>query len=157
AETPKAWAKTALNTINGSITSAGFASGGIHQQLRGSIQIMDRFGEKLTLSEFPGQPLEGDGSSQFAGSLVGTYNGTFGQVRAYRYRRDSPFAPYNGDPANPNPYTAYDTQLLLEGGHTREVSKRLTVGARAYANIYSYYDDIQLLGGNPFHDDGRGD
>ena len=156
-ETPRAWAKTAINSINGSITSAGFASGGIHRQLRGSIQIMDRFGETSSLAAYPSTDLKGDGSSQFAGSLVGSYNGSFGQVRAYRYRRDSQFAPYNSDPGAATPYVAYDTQLLLEGGHTREVSKRLTIAARGYANIYSYSDHIVQIGTNPFDDVGRGD
>ena len=31
-------------------------------------------------------------------SVVGAYHGTFAQVRAYHYYRDSPFAPYLADP-----------------------------------------------------------
>jgi iron complex outermembrane receptor protein len=157
AETPRMWAKTALNSINGTVTSAGFAAGGVHQQLRGSLQVVDRFGETTTLPALPMQSLSGDGSSTFAGSLVGAYAGTFGQVRAYRYSRESPFAPYNGDATATPPYTAYDTQVLLEGGHTHEVNDRLTVAGRAYANLYFYRDHIIQPADNPFNDLGRGD
>jgi outer membrane receptor for ferrienterochelin and colicins len=157
AETPHAWAKTAINSINGTITSAGFASGGVHQQLRGSIQVMDRFGETSQLAAYPGTDLKGDGSSQFTGSLVGSYNGTFGQVRAYRYRRATPFVPYNSDLAAVTPYEAYDTQVLVEGGHTHEINKRLTLAVRGYANLYSYSDHIIQVAASPFDDLGRGD
>jgi iron complex outermembrane receptor protein len=157
AETPHAWAKTSINSINGSITSAGFAQGGVHQQLRGSVQFMDRIGETLTVPQIAPTSLTGDGSLSYAASLVGSYEGTFGQVRAYRYRRDSPFAPYNGDFTSAAPYHADDSQLLVEGGHTREVTKRLTVAARAYANLYSYTDHIIQSGDAPFDDQGRGD
>ncbi|MEO8550106.1 MAG: TonB-dependent receptor plug domain-containing protein [Kofleriaceae bacterium] len=157
AETPRAWAKTSINSINGSITSAGFAQGGVHQQLRGSLQFMDRIGETLSVPAIAPTSLSGDGSISFAGSIVGSYEGTFGQVRAYRYRRDSPFAPYNGDVTAGNPYYATDTQLLVEGGHTREVTKRLTIAGRAYANLYGYADHIVQQGSAPFDDQGRGD
>jgi outer membrane receptor for ferrienterochelin and colicins len=157
AETPHAWAKTSINSINGSITSAGFAQGGVHQQLRGSVQFMDRIGETLTVPDIAPTPLSGDGSLSYAASLVGSYEGTFGQIRAYHYKRDSPFAPYNGDVTSAEPYHAADSQLLVEGGHTRELTKRLTVAGRVYANLYSYTDHIIQTGDAPFDDQGRGD
>jgi len=157
AETPHAWAKTSINSINGSITSAGFAQGGVHQQIRGSVQFMDRIGETLSVPAIASNPLGGDGSISYAASLVGSYEGTFGQIRAYHYRRDSPFAPYNGDVTSANPYHANDDQLLVEGGHTRELTKRLTVAARAYANLYGYSDHIIQTSAPPFDDQGRGD
>jgi len=157
AETPRAWAKTSINSINGSITSAGFAQGGVHQQVRGSVQFMDRIGETLSVPAIAPNPLGGDGSLSYAASLVGSYEGTFGQVRAYHYKRDSPFAPYNGDVTSSEPYHADDTQLLVEGGHTRELTKRLTVAGRVYANLYSYTDHIIQTGDAPFDDQGRGD
>ena len=156
-DSPKAWAKTAINSINGSVTSAGFAQGNVRQQIRGTVQFMDRIGETLTLPVFPDQQLTGDGSEQLAASLVGNYNGTFGQVRAYRFRRDSPFAPYNGDPTAVPPYVATDTQLLAEGGHTHELTPRLTVSGRVYANIYRYTDHIIQINDAPFDDQGQGD
>lgn len=153
-ETPRAWGRTAIGSINGSITSAGFAQGGLHRQLRGTVQVMDRFGDTSSVPEI-GTDLRGDASRSYAASLVGSYGGSFAQVRAYRYWRDSPFAPYNGDPAAARPYTATDTQLLVEGGHTREIG-RLTVSARGYANLYEYTDHIIQEGAPPFDDLGQG-
>jgi len=154
AETPKAWGRTSINSINGSITSAGFAQGSVHKQVRGSIQIMDRFGDTTSVPEI-GSSLGGDASRSYAGSLVASYGGSFAQVRAYRFWRDSPFAPYGSDPSVKEPYRATDTQLLVEGGHTREVGK-LTLSGRAYANIYEYADHIIYSGAAPFDDLGQG-
>lgn len=154
AETPRAWGRTSVNSVYGSITSAGFSSGSVHRQVRGSMQIMDRFGDTTSVPEI-GSNLGGDASRSYAGSLVGTWGGTFGQVRAYHFYRDSPFAPYNGDPAAPRPYTADDDQLLVEGGHTRQIGN-LTLAARAYANLYQYTDHIIQQGAPPFDDLGQG-
>ena len=143
-ETPHQWARTSINSIAGSITTAGFARGDLVQQIRGSVQFTDRIGESSAVPGIgdPGTQLKGDGSMSYAASVAGTYNGTFAQVRAFRYRRDSPFAPYNGDPTSSNPYNEYNSQLLVEGGHTFDVSKRLTIVARGYANLYEFYDHI---------------
>jgi outer membrane receptor for ferrienterochelin and colicins len=158
ADAPKAWAHTAINSINGSVTSAGFAQGDVRESVRGTVQFMDRIGETLTLPDvFGDQQLKGDGSEQVAASLVGNYDGTFGQVRAYHFHRDSPFAPYDGDPTAVPPYTAYDTQLLAEGGHTHDITPRLSVTGRLYANLYWYSDHIiQENDQPPFDDRGYG-
>jgi outer membrane receptor for ferrienterochelin and colicins len=158
ADAPKAWAHTAINSINGSVTSAGFAAGDVRESVRGTVQFMDRIGETLTLpSVFGDQQLKGDGSEQVAASLVGNYNGTFGQLRAYHFHRDSPFAPYDGDATAVPPYTAYDTQILAEGGHTHDITPRLSVTARVYANLYWYSDHIiQDNDLPPFDDRGYG-
>jgi iron complex outermembrane receptor protein len=156
AETPKAWARTSINSINGSITSAGFAQGGVRQQVRGSVQIMDRFGETTHVDEVtPSQDLKADGSRSYAASLVASYGGSFAQVRAYKYRRDTPFAPYGGDFTASVPYYSTDTQLLVEGGHTHEIG-RLTLSARGYAKLYDYTDHIIYAGDSPFDDLGQG-
>ncbi len=157
ADSPKAWVKTSINSINGSVTSAGFAVGDVREQLRGTVQFMDRIGETLTLPDiYPDQNLKGDGSQQYAASLVGSYNGTFGQLRAYHFSRDSPFVPYNGDPTAVPPYVLYDTQMLAEGGHTQELTPRLTVSGRLYANLYWYSDHIIQVDMPPFDDRGYG-
>jgi outer membrane receptor for ferrienterochelin and colicins len=158
ADAPKAWAHTAINSINGSVTSAGFAAGDVRESVRGTVQFMDRIGETLTLpSVFGDQQLKGDGSQQVAASLVGNYNGTFGQLRAYHFHRDSPFAPYDGDPTADPPYTTYDTQILAEGGHTHDITPRLSVTGRVYANLYWYSDHIiQENDLPPFDDRGYG-
>jgi iron complex outermembrane receptor protein len=152
-ETPRAWGRVAVNSIQGVTSSAGFATGDVHRQLRGTFQQMNRFGESTTLPGV-GSGLEGDASHQYMLSLVGSYGGSFAQVRAVQYRRDSPFAPYNGDPGVDDPYNQYDRQLLIEGGHTRELSKRFTLAARGYANIYRFSDHIDQLSGLPFEDIG---
>jgi iron complex outermembrane receptor protein len=158
ADAPKAWAHTSINSINGSVTNAGFATGDVRENLRGTVQFMDRIGETLTLPDvFGDQQLKGDGSQQIAASLVGSYNGTFGQLRAYHFHRDSPFAPYDGDPTAVPPYTTYDTQILAEGGHTHDITPRLSVTGRVYANLYWYSDHIvQENDLPPFDDRGYG-
>jgi len=153
AETPRVWGRASLNTIHGVTTSAGFATGDVHRQLRGTFQQMNRFGETYDATGV-GQNLSGDGSHQYMISLVGSYGGSFAQVRAVQYRRDSPFAPYNGDPGADDPYQQYDKQLLIEGGHTHELSKRFTLAARGYANIYRFTDHIKQVSGLPFDDVG---
>ena len=144
ADSPKAWARTSINSVNGSITAAGFAAGDPKQQIRGSIQIMDRIGDTTTVDGVgdPGMPLKGDESYSFSGSLAGSYNGTFAQVRAYSFRRDNPFAPYNGDPAAAQPYQEDNSQVLAEVGHTTQVNDSFTVTARTYGSIYQFFDHI---------------
>lgn len=152
-ESPHAWGRISVNSIHGFTAAAGFAQGTVHQQLRGTLRTVARFPETLSVPDV-GDNLKGDGSSAFAGSLAGSYNGTFAQVRAYRFRRDSPFAPYNGDPAATPPYQEYNSQLLVEAGHTEELSKRLTVVGRAYANVYEFYDHVAQYQAQPFDDYG---
>src|SRR5262249_23468004 len=45
AEAPRAWARATGQTINGVLTSAGFAVGGVDRQLRGAVHFLNRFGE----------------------------------------------------------------------------------------------------------------
>lgn len=138
-EQPRAWARAAYNTIAGPTTSAGFAVGGVHEQVRGSVHFMDRVGETLSLGIPDGGRLEADASRAFIAGLVGAYGGSFVQVRASRWNRESPFAPYDVNPLF-DPYQQFDTHVLAEGGHTRELSERFTLAARAYANIYDFSD-----------------
>ncbi|MBA3500005.1 MAG: TonB-dependent receptor, partial [Deltaproteobacteria bacterium] len=138
-ETPRAWARTGVHSINGITTSAGFAAGGVHRQVRGSVSYNNRFGETVTLDEDPAFELSQDDSHAIAAGVVGAWGGWFGQARAVRFDRESPFGPYDVNVAGA-PYNHIDKQLLVEGGHTREVSKRLTVAARVYSNLYSFSD-----------------
>ncbi len=144
AESSPAWGRFTIGKIGGTVGTAGFAAGGVNQQIRGSVLAMYRFGETLNLPDV-GSNLSGDGANALIASVVGTYGRTFGQIRAYRAERDAPFAPYDGDPAADNPYIQLNSQLLVEGGHTRELSKRTTVAARAYLNVYRFYDDIKEI------------
>jgi outer membrane receptor protein involved in Fe transport len=154
-ETPRVWGRVSVNSISGVVSSAGFAAGDLHRQLRGTVQAVGRFGETLEVPGI-GTNLKGDGAAQYNASIVGSYDGSFLQLRAFRQRRDSPFAPYNSDPTTATPYSQYNTLLLIEGGHTRELTKRLTVAVRGYANIYRFADHIIQIGAPPFDDIGDG-
>lgn len=142
AEGSRAWGRISAGNINGMTATAGFAQGGVNKQIRGSVAAMTRFGESSTIEAIQSEPLEGDGANTLIAAVVGTYGGSFGQVRAYRSLRESPFAPYDSDPEKKPPYELYNYQLLVEGGHTRELSKRLTVSGRGYLNLYRFYDRI---------------
>jgi len=156
AETPRAWGRVGINSVNGVITTAGFSAGGVQQQIRGTFAFMNRIGDSSDVPEI-GDDLRSDGSRSYAASLVGAYHGTFAQVRAYRYYRDSPFAPYISDPSTDPPFRQYDEQLLLEGGHAHDISKRFSITGRGYFNAYKYSDDIvQLMPKPMFFDYGTG-
>jgi iron complex outermembrane receptor protein len=152
-DTPRAWGQAAVASINGVTAGAGFAAGDVHRQLRGSVHVMDRFGDTTTLDELPNQQLTADGSRAVSAALVGAYDGSFAQIRAVRYDRQSPFAPYDVDPGG-RPYEQHDTQLLVEGGHTREVSKHVTVAARVYGNFYKFNDSAPPAEGAPLDTEG---
>ncbi len=155
-ESAHEYVRTSINSIAGSVTTAGFARGDLKQQIRGSVQFADRIGETSTVPGIgdPGTQLKGDGSLTYAASLAGTYNGTFAQIRAFHYRRDSPFAPYNGDPTASSPYQEDNSQVLAEGGHTFELDKKTTMVVRGYANLYEFYDHIVQYQLPPFDDYG---
>jgi outer membrane receptor protein involved in Fe transport len=143
AEGARAWGRAGLHSINGQIATAGFATGNIHQQVRGSVMVMNRLGETYRVDEIdPVAPLAADGANTVIATVSGQSGGTFGQVRAYRSRRESPFAPYEADPQLSPGFALYNYQLLVEGGHTRELSKRFTGGIRGYTSLYRYYDEI---------------
>jgi iron complex outermembrane receptor protein len=154
AEGSRAWGRVGVGNINGAVATAGFAQGSVDKQIRGSVLAMTRFGESSTIEAIQGEPLEADGANTLIAAVVGTYGGSFGQVRAYRALRESPFAPYDSDPANDPPYELYNYQLLVEGGHTRELSKRLTVSARGYFTAYRFYDRIYYAPDDVFLDYG---
>ncbi len=139
ADAPRAWVRAAINSIQGVTTSAGFAAGSVHEQIRGAVHFMNRIGETLTADIPDGQKLGFDGSRSFVAGVVGAYGGSFGQVRASHYSRESPFAPYDVNPLI-RPYEQWDTHLLVEGGHTREVGKRLSIAGRVYTNLYKFSD-----------------
>ncbi|MGE0867019.1 MAG: TonB-dependent receptor plug domain-containing protein [Kofleriaceae bacterium] len=153
AEAPRAWGRLGVSSINGEVASAGFSAGSVYRQLRGSMLAMNRIGDTTSVPDV-GNALSFDGARAVGGSLVGIYDGTFGQMRAYRARRDSPFAPYDSAPTSDPPYRQYNSQLLVEGGHTHEVSKRLSITGRGYSSLYRFSDRIQSGIAAPFQDIG---
>ncbi|HEY0192658.1 MAG TPA: TonB-dependent receptor [Kofleriaceae bacterium] len=148
AETRGVWATAAVNSVNGPTASAGFTVGDVGHQLRGSVHFMNRIGDTNHVPEITDQALTDDGSYAIGGGLSGVYGGSFAQLRAYRYERQSPFAPYDVDPAG-RPYHLHDTQLLAEGGHTHTFSDRLSLTGRLYGNFYQYDDFAPPAGTDP--------
>ncbi|HEY4176641.1 MAG TPA: TonB-dependent receptor plug domain-containing protein [Kofleriaceae bacterium] len=141
------WGRIGVNSIYGATAAAGFAQGTIDKQIRGVVSFVQRFGETgLSVPEIAAadgtDKLSSDKGQSITASVVGRYDGSFGQVRAYRVRRDSPFAPYNADPSLDQAYALYNYQLLAEGGHTAELTKDFVGTVRAYGNLYRFYDEI---------------
>jgi iron complex outermembrane receptor protein len=142
AEGSRAWGRVGIHSINGTVGTAGFAAGSLDKQVRGSVLVMQRFGETYHVNEISASPLGSDGGRTLIGSVIGQYKGTFAQLRAYHSRRDSPFAPYDSDPSLDPAYEQYNDQVLLEGGHSWNVSDRFAASVRAYGSLYRYSDVI---------------
>ena len=153
AESSHAWGRVGLNSINGEVATAGFVAGDVGAHLRGSLLAMNRIGESLVVPDVAGEPAS-DGGDTMIAAVSGAYHGSFVQLRAYRSRRDSPFAPYDSDPALDPAYELYNTQLLGEAGHTRELSKRVTLGVRGYSSLYRFRDRIHYASDDTFTDFG---
>ena len=154
AEGSRAWGHIGIHSITGTVGTAGFAAGSLDKQIRGSVLAMQRFGETYHVSEISPNPLGSDGGKTFSASVVGQYKGTFAQLRAYHWRRDSPFAPYDSDPSLDPAYEQYNDQVLLEGGHSWNVSDRLEASVRAYGSLYRYTDKIHYATDDTYLDFG---
>ena len=86
--------------------------------------MLNRVGESARRCPSSATPLDADGDhAPITAGIVGAYDGSFAQIRAFRraprlavraVRRDR-----DRRPRQPN----YNTQLLVEGGHTRELSQ----------------------------------
>jgi iron complex outermembrane receptor protein len=146
-DSSRAWGRIGGSSLTMGQVAAGFAAGNLDRQVRGSVAALLREGEVLSLPVISDQPLDADGVMGVQASLVGAYEGGFAQIRFFRRKREVPWAPYNAEPGPPN-YAQYDTLLLAEGGYTRELSQRLTVGGRTYANIYRYADALHEMTGD---------
>ncbi len=139
-EAPRAWGRVTGSGFASGSAAAGFATGDVDHQVRGSVAALYRNGEQLNIPELGGE-LNSDGERGLAASLVGAYEGAFAQLRFYRRIRELPGAPYDtdiGTAANRN----YDTEFLAEGGYTRELAERLTVTGRGYINRYQFEDHL---------------
>ena len=109
---------------------------------------MDRFGETLDTSPDVGSNLARRRLASFTASLVGIVRRLVrAGARVSHFRRDSPFAPYNGDPAVDAAVQRSTTRSCSSRAVTRaSSSKRLTVSARGYANLYEFSDHIIQIG-----------
>jgi outer membrane receptor for ferrienterochelin and colicins len=139
-DAPRAWGRVSGGVFEMGTAAAGFAVGDVDHQLRGSVSTLYRGGESLNVPEL-GDEIDADGEQAVNASLVGAYEGAFAQVRFFRRIRELPWAPYDttvGASDNRN----YDTQLLAEGGYTRDLGDRFTVTGRAYVNRYQFEDSL---------------
>ena len=144
AESPKAWGRVSGGSFGGSLAT-GFALGDVDHQVRGSVAALGRFGEKVTADALRPEPIDADGAYALTGSLVGAYEGAFGQLRFYRRQREATFAPYATVIGDPDTTTA-DTLVMAEGGYARELNDRLTMTVRGYASAYRYRDHLAQAG-----------
>lgn len=152
-ESPRAWGRFSGSQYAAASAVAGFAMGSVDEQLRGTVAALSRTGETLSVPEL-GMPIDADGVDAINAGVVGRYQGAFGQVRFYRRRRELPYAPYDTEPGNPGNQN-YDTQLMVEGGYTRELGDRVTATARGYVNRYRFRDFlVQEDGSGTFADIG---
>jgi outer membrane receptor for ferrienterochelin and colicins len=140
-QAPKLWGRIGGSSFAGAQASAGFATGGVHRQLRGSVAALYRAGETLSVPDI-GDDLGHDSIQGFNASLVGSYGGWFGQVRAYRRIRDLTFYPYLTT-VDTDGNNNTDEQLMLEGGYTHAVSDTITLTGRLYANRYRFSDYLR--------------
>ncbi|HUQ05782.1 MAG TPA: TonB-dependent receptor [Kofleriaceae bacterium] len=144
-ESPRAWGRFSGSQYAAASAVAGFATGSVDKQLRGTVAAQTRAGESLALPEL-GMPVDADGVDAISTALVGRYQGAFGQLRFYRRRRELPYAPYDTEAGNTGNQN-YDTQLMAEGGYTRDLGERVTATGRAYVNRYRFRDFLVLADG----------
>jgi outer membrane receptor protein involved in Fe transport len=150
-EAPRAWARATVGSYASGDMAAGFAVGDLDHQLRGSVGVMLRGGETLSIDGV-GDDLGADGESGLHASLAGTYEGAFGQLRVYQRSREWLGAPYDSTPGDPD-NGATDTQLMAEAGYSRDLGERLTVTGRAYVDRY-HYGETLIFDDEPFTSDG---
>ncbi len=144
-EAPRAWGRIGAGQFTSGSFAAGFATGDVDHQLRGSVAATGRGGEVLDVPEL-GDGIDADGMRAINAGLVGVYEGAFAQVRFVRRERELAFAPYSSDIGEPDNRNI-DTQLMIEGGYTRELSDRVTVTGRLYLNRYRFRDFLTLADG----------
>ncbi|HUQ05990.1 MAG TPA: TonB-dependent receptor [Kofleriaceae bacterium] len=149
-KSPRAYGRTSLDTFGTFGGNAGFNAGDINRQVRGTVSFKQRLGESLTYPDLPmsTDQTSADGGQALFGSLAVNLDRLFFQARAYQRARELPGAPYDsaiGSDQNQN----QDRQFLAELGYTRDVTEKVTVGARIYGNQYTFTNDL-LRDAGPF-------
>jgi iron complex outermembrane receptor protein len=140
-QSPRAWGRAGGSSFRGGSAAAGFATGSVHRQLRGSVATLYRTGETLSVPAI-GTELDHDRIEGLNASVVAAWGGAFAQVRAYHRKRDLTFYPFLttvGTPGNNNT----DEQIMLEGGYTRAVGERVSLTGRVYASRYHFSDYLR--------------
>jgi outer membrane receptor for ferrienterochelin and colicins len=154
AESPRAWGRVSTSSFSDVSEAAGFAQGDVDHQIRGTVAALYRGGESLTRTIDPalGPTALADGMVGWHAALVGTYEGAFAQVRAYRRVRELSFAPYNTRPGSHDTRNT-DDQIMAEGGYAHTFGK-LAMTARGYIDRYHFGDFLDNSDGTTFEDTG---
>jgi outer membrane receptor for ferrienterochelin and colicins len=139
-QSPRAWGRISGTQFSGGALAAGFAAGGVDRQVRGSVAVLYRGGEPvITPTEIGAGRVDADGARAINAGLVGARDGAFAQVRFYHRERQLPYAPYETTPGERDTRNT-DQQILVEGGYTRQVSRRVGATGRVYASRYRFTD-----------------
>lgn len=143
----------------GSLTgNAGFGIGSVNRQVRGSVGWVRRGAEELSYTTSvptePGQPpvdgsftTNADRLEALNGAIQVHFDKLFFQVRGASRTRELPGAPYDsiiGSNANTN----NDSQAIAELGYNLDLTSRLSLSARAYADMYRFSGDLQYPDAN---------
>ena len=143
---PRAYGRATMDTFGTFGGNAGFNTGSLNRQVRGSVGYRYRVGETVTYPELEQAPglmarTGADGASALFGALAINFDRLFFQARAYDRTRELPGAPYDsmiGSDDNTN----HDRHLLAELGYTHDVGERVTVAARLYGNRYDFTNEL---------------
>jgi outer membrane receptor for ferrienterochelin and colicins len=156
---PPAYGRTSFDSYGTLGGNAGFGVGDVNHQVRGAVAFATRAGETVDYDQLGDAGLmsetSADGMQSLNGSLAVNYERLFFQARAYDRRRELPGAPYDsvvGSSDNQN----RDRHFLAEIGYARDLTERISLAVRAYADRYQFQGD--LLYDNPGSDtrpDGR--
>ena len=145
---PRAYGRASIDSFGTAQGNAAFAQGNLNRQIRGSFSFRERRGETLQYPDLPAMNTNADGGRSYFGSVAVNYDRFFFQARGYDRKRELPGAPYDsavGSDENTN----RDRHLLAEVGYTRELSKRVTAGARLYGNRYQFDNSLLRDGSEP--------
>ena len=134
---PRAHGRTTVDTDGTFGANAAFNTGDINRQVRGSVSYQYRVGETVAYDAFPMPETDADGANALFGSLSVTFDRLFFQARAYQRERQLPGAPYESDIGSEGNSDQHQ-HVVAEVGYTRDVTDRITLAGRLYANRYAY-------------------
>ena len=149
---PRAYGRATMDTYGTFGGNAGFNTGTLNRQVRGSVGYRYRIGESVTYPELEDAGLmartDADGANAVFGAVAVNYDKLFFQARAYDRIRELPGAPYDSALASSD-NTNHDRHFLAELGYTHDVNERVTVAGRVYGNRYTFGNDLVYPGANP--------
>jgi len=150
---PKAYGRTTADSDGTFGGNAAFNTGDINRQVRGTVSYQHRLGETVTYEDLgTGMTTDADGADALFGSLSVNFDRLFFQARAYQSKRDLTGAPYEsvfGSEDN----TDRHRHVVGEVGYTRDLTKKITLAGRLYANRYTYRTTLDYGGDSLYESD----